>query len=158
VLEDVDGELLDAPGRDGGQRRVDLLERLELDALRVGQRGCLRRGRDRGRGGALDDRGRLTRALARESERADHEREDRDQAGQARAHHRPFALRAFSVGRRPWDAFSGVVVDVRGGRAGDVVGVDVSGHGAFLGSDLGVTSMIGAGPVRLGAGGRTRHA
>ena len=38
VLEDVDRELLDRAGRDRGQRGVDGLERLELDALGVGER------------------------------------------------------------------------------------------------------------------------
>ena len=92
VMQDVDLELLHRSGGYRGQRRVDLRELLERDALGVGQRrsGRLRRGHRKRLGGRGDRRrGRLIRL--EHAEDGDHDRHHRDQDGQSEPDHQPLA-------------------------------------------------------------------
>ena len=143
VLHDVDGEPLDGARRHGGERRVDGVELLELDALRVGERGRGLVGRGdghRGRRGA-DGRCRRRAAVVADEQRGegDDGAEHGDERGQPEAHHHPLAPDLCTVvgPGRLGEALSGVVlgrqerrVDGAGGRS--LLFGDRGGHGSFL--------------------------
>ena len=125
-MEDVDLEPLHGPGRHRGQRRVDLLELLERDALGVGQRRSRRLGGGRsGRPGRRGGRTRGTRVAAfSEREDGEHDRQNGDQDRQADPNHQPLAPGAIAppVCGRDLDEDRGSLVEPLGGLVVDGCG------------------------------------